>query len=109
MYVLEWSTVSVLIRRLFWYLFPELQSNDGNIYQNNTQVNAEAVRHKSTYVILFLTWHNKSINDNKNADFYTWCKCLIRLVFILLMMSQFIADDVLMTRQLWYDHMNSDN
>ena len=28
MYVLEWWTVSALTRGLFWYLFPELRSND---------------------------------------------------------------------------------
>ena len=30
---------------------------------NNTRVSAKTVRHKSTYIILFLTRHNESIND----------------------------------------------
>ena len=65
MYVLTWRTVSVLRRGLFWCLFPELRSNEGNKYQNNTRVSAETFCHESTYIILFLTWHNKSINDDK--------------------------------------------
>ena len=60
MYVLEWRIVSALTRGLFWCLFPELQSNEGNKYQNNTRVSAEMVRHESTYIILFLTRHNES-------------------------------------------------
>ena len=45
MYVLEWRTVSVLKRGLFWCLFPELQSNEGNKHQNNSRVSAETARH----------------------------------------------------------------
>ena len=37
-------------------------------YQNNTRVSAETVRHESTYIILFLTRHNESINDYKNDE-----------------------------------------
>ena len=44
-----------------WCLFLELQSNEGNKHQINTRV-----RHSSTYIILFLTQHNKSIDDDKN-------------------------------------------
>ena len=51
-------------------LFPELQSNEGNKHQNNTQVSTETVHHMSAYII-FLTWHNKSINDDKNDNLYT--------------------------------------
>ena len=71
MYVLEWWTVYALTRGLFWSLFPELQSNKGNKHQNNTQVSAETVHHKGEYIILLLTWHNESINDDKNDDLYT--------------------------------------
>ena len=67
MYELEWRTVSALTRGLFWCLFPELRSKEGNKQQNNTRVSAEAVRHKSTYIILFLTRHNESINDDKKT------------------------------------------
>ena len=71
MYVLEWLIVSALTRGLFWCLFPELRSNEENEYQNNTRVSAETVRHESTYIILFLARHNKSINDYKNDELYT--------------------------------------
>ena len=69
MYVLEWRIVSALTRGLFWCLFPELRSNEGNKYQNNTRMSTEMVRHESTYIILFLTRHNESINDYKKKSF----------------------------------------
>ena len=37
MYVLAWRTVHALTRGLFWCLFPELRSNEGNKHQNNTR------------------------------------------------------------------------
>ena len=95
--VFEWGTVSALMRGLFWCLFPELRGNEGNKYQNNTPVSAETVRHESTYINLFLTRYNESINDAKNDDLYTSSQCLTRSVFVLLMTSQSIADDVKMT------------
>ena len=70
---------------------------------------SETVRHESTYIILFLTRNNESINDNKSDDLCTSSPCLTRCVFVLFMTSQSIADDVTMTRPLWRDHMNSDN
>ena len=82
----------------FWCLFLELRSNEGNKHQNNTRVSAETVRHESTYIILFLTRHNESINDDRNDDVYTSSPCLTHSVFVLLMTSQSIADDVTMTR-----------
>ena len=69
MYVLEWRIVSALTIGLFWCLFPELRSNEGNKYQNNTRVSAETVRHESTYIISFLTRHNESINEYKTTRF----------------------------------------
>ena len=92
----------------FWCLFPELRSNEGNKHQNNTRVSAETVRQESTYIILFLTRPNESINYDKNDDLYTSSSCLTRSVFVLLMTSQSIADGVTMTRQLWRDHVNND-
>ena len=92
-------------------LFPELRSNEGNKHKNNIRVGAEAVRHESTYIILFLTRHNRhneSISDDKNDDLYTSSQCLTRSIFVLLMTSQSIADDVTITRQLWRDHVNND-
>ena len=100
MYVLEWRAVSALTRGLFLCLFPELQSNEGNKYKNNIRVSAETVRHESTYIMLFLTRHNDSINDDKNDDIYTSSPCLTHSVFVLLMTSQSIDDDVTITRQL---------
>ena len=108
MYALEWRIVSALTKGLFWCLFPELRSNEGNKYQNNTRVTAETVRHESAYIFLFLTRHNESINDYKNDELYTSSPCRTRSVFVYLMTSQPIADDVTMTRQLWCDHVNSD-
>ena len=65
MYVLEWRTVSALTRVLFWCLFPSLLRNLGNKHQNNTRVSAETVRYEGIYIILFLTRHNDSINNDK--------------------------------------------
>ena len=79
---------------LFWSLFQELRSNEGNKHQNNTRVSAETVHHVSTYIILFPTTHNESINDDKNDDLYTSPPCLTQFSFCwwrhnqLLMMSQ---------------------
>ena len=91
MYVLERRIVSALTRGC----------------QNNTAVGAETVRHQSTHIILFLSPNDDSINDDKNDDLYTSSPCLTRSVFVLLMTSQSIADDVTMTRQLWRDHVNN--
>ena len=79
--------------RVIWVFFSRVASKST---KNNTRL------------ILFLTWHNKSINDDKNDDFYTSSQCLTRSVFVLLMTSQSIADDVTLTRQLWRDHVNND-
>ena len=65
MYVLEWRTVNALTRGLFWCLFPELRSNKGDEHQNNTQVSAHTLCHKSAYIILFLTWQKQSANYDK--------------------------------------------
>ena len=69
---------SALMIVLFWCLL--------NKHQNNTRVSAEAVRHESTYIILFLTLHKESTNDDKNDDLYT--SRLTCAVFVLLMTSQ---------------------
>ena len=51
MYVLERRTVSVLTRVLFWYLFPELRSNEGNKHQDNPRVSTGTVGHEGSYII----------------------------------------------------------
>ena len=89
MYVLGWRTVSAFTSGY------------------NTRVSAETVRHKIAYIILFLSRHNESKNDDKNDDLYTSSPCLTRSVSALLMTSQSIADDVTMTKQLWRDHVNT--
>ena len=47
-------------------------------------------------------------NDDKNNNLHALTLCLTRWVYVLLMMSQSIVDDVTITRQLWRDHVNSD-
>ena len=42
---------------------------EGNKYPKNTRVSAETVRHESTYIILFLTRYNESINEYKTTSF----------------------------------------
>ena len=91
----------------FGVYFPSCEGSGEMNTKNNTLVSAETVRYESTYVILFLTWHNESINDYKTDDLYTSSSCLTRSVLVLLMMSQSIADDVTMTRQLWLNRMNN--
>ena len=83
----------------FGVYFPSC--NEGNKHQYNIRVSAETVRHESAYIILFLTRHNESINDDKNDDLYTLSPCPTLLGFVLVMTSQSIADDVTMTKQLW--------
>ena len=95
------------MRVLFWCLFPELRSNDGNKQEHNTQVGTETVRHESTYIILFLTGYEESINDDENDDLYISSPCITCSVFVLLMTSLQIADDVTMTKQLWRYHVNN--
>ena len=69
-------------------LFPELQSNEVNKHKNNTRVSAETVCHESTCIVLFLTRHNESINDDINGDLYTSSPSLTRSAFVLMMTSQ---------------------
>ena len=97
-YLLEWRTVSAHTRGLFWCLFPSLLRNSGSKHQNNPLVSAEIVCNSSTYTILFFTRHNDSKNDDKNDDLYTSLPCLTGSVFVLLVTSQWIADDVTKTR-----------
>ena len=51
-------------------------------HQIHTRVSAETVRHDSTYIILFLTWHDETINDDKNNDLYTPSRCLTSPVVV---------------------------
>ena len=65
MYVLLWQTVSVLIRLLFWCLFPSLLCNSGNIHQNNPLVSTETIRHSSTNIILYILRHGPDFRFGK--------------------------------------------
>ena len=95
MYEVEWHTVYALTRGLFWCLFVELWSNQGNTHNINTSVSIYIGHHKRTYIILFLIWHDESINDEKmtiythqpcvSLDRFTFCWCHQNQ---LLMMSQ---------------------
>ena len=53
---------------------------------------------ESSNIILFLTWHNESINGNKSDNLDTSTLCLTHSAYILLMMTQSIAN-LLMTWQ----------
>ena len=48
------------------------------------------------------------MNDDENDDLHTSTQCLTRSIYILLMTSQSIANDVTITRQLWRYRVNSD-
>ena len=39
--------------------------------------------HERTNIILFLTWHDQSIHDDKNDDLYTSCQCLVDVTMII--------------------------
>ena len=98
MYVLEWRTVSALTRGLFLCLFPELWIDEGNKHKNNIRVITETVRRESTYIILFLTRHNASINDDKKDD------RPLHIVPVSHSRGILSADDV--TIDCWWHHNN---
>ena len=87
MYILEWRTVFALKRGLFLCLFPELRSNGGNKHKNNSRVSSETVRDENIYIIVFLTRHSVSINDDKNADLY-WKSGTSRPMVLMLFVLQ---------------------
>ena len=60
MYGLKWQIVYAPMRGLFWCLFPELQSNEGNKYQNNPWVSTWT-GHECTYITLFLRQHTNPL------------------------------------------------
>ena len=55
-------------------------------------------RHESTYIVLFLTRYSESINDPVMS------LCLTHSIFVLLMTSKSIDDDVTVTRQFSLDN-----
>ena len=83
-------------------LFMHLQDGDVGVYFTVYLT----VCQESIYIILFL--NNKSINDPDHNNLGTSTPCFTRLVNVPFMMSQLIADDVTMTRQLWCWHMKID-
>ena len=53
-------------KRVTLVYFPELRSNEDNKHQDNARASSETVRHaECTYIILFLTRHNETINGDK--------------------------------------------
>ena len=90
----------MLTRVLYWYLLSELRSNEGNRHKHSSRVSVETVLHEGTYIILFLTRYNESMNDEENDDLCAPSSSFTRSVFVLLMTSQTIPDDITMTGQL---------
>ena len=60
------------------------------VYLNKPQT----VRHESIYIILLLTRLQESRNNDNNDDLLTSTPCFTHSVYVLLMTSQSIADDV---------------
>ena len=54
---------------------------------------SKTVHHVSIYIIIFLTWHDKALHDDKKHDLHSLIPFLASSVSILLMTSQFIVDD----------------
>ena len=110
MYVLTWRTFYVLTRGLFWCLFPELCSNEGNKHQNNTRVSAAHKQFVTRVHTLFYFLHditNPWITLKQGSSLRS-SVCLTRLLYVLLMTPQSMEDDVTMTTQLWRDNVTSD-
>ena len=64
--------------------------------QNNTRVSTEAIHHESTYITLFLTRHDESINDDKTTIF---------TYHLRVSLARFLsADDV--TIDCWWRHID---
>ena len=55
MYALGLQTVDAVTRGLLWRL----------LAFNSTRISTQTVRHESTYIIIFLTRHNKSVIDDE--------------------------------------------
>ena len=66
MYVLEWRTVSALMKGLFWCLFPELRSNDGNKYQITPEW-AQKQFVTRVHTLFYFLHDITSINDDKTT------------------------------------------
>ena len=90
----------------FGVYFPSCEAKRVINAKNKTRVGTETVRHESTYIILFLTRQNESINDYKTTIFTHRSRVL--LSFRSADDVTFDFDDVTMTWQLWRYHVNSD-
>ena len=94
MYELEWWTgYDVWTGVVNWLCVHEcyfgvLLCNSGNKHQNNIQMSTQTVCHDCAYIILFVTWHSRHINENTNVDHHTSTLCLTGSVYVLLMTSQ---------------------
>ena len=74
----------------------------------NTKITFQWAQKQFVTRVHTLSYFLHNINNNKDDDLSTSSPCLTRSVFVLLMTSQSIPDDVTMTRKLWCDHLNSD-
>ena len=63
-------------------------------HTNNIRVSTKTGRQESTYITLFLTRHKYAINDENNDELHTWTPWLTHSVYLLLMTSQLMADEV---------------
>ena len=82
MYGFQWWTVYVLTTGPFWYMLPELQTNENKINS------------KITFIVLFVTRYNESTNDDEHDEIHISTPGITCLVHVLLMMSQSSARDV---------------
>ena len=65
---MEWQTVYAFMRGLYWWLFPQLQSSEGNKQQNYfPSQSTQNVRYDSTCIIVLLAWQNELINGDKTT------------------------------------------
>ena len=99
MYALEWRTISALKRGLFWCLFPELRSNEGNKHQNNARVSPQTV-HQRVHTLFYFLHDITNAEITIKTTIFTHRPRISLAQFSLLITSQSIAD--LMTSQ-WPD------
>ena len=59
-------------------------------------------------IFYFLHYENVYMDDDKNDNLHTSTPCVNSSVYVLVMTSQSIVDNITMTRQLWRNHVKSD-
>ena len=107
-YVIEWQIIFALTRGLFWCLFPEWHSNEGNEYQNSTRVSTFKQFVTRVYALFYF------LDDITNPKW--WLKTTIFTHRPGVSLARFTFfwchNKLLMTSQwsdkLWRDHVKSD-